>query len=706
MALLLLLLLSLPLVAESRTKQLYVSKRSGRGEVSPLTARASSAPAPPPRLGRTDTERLVGGEYTPAGASNNLWWAFFERYASQVAADLGNAKRRLGISVVRMFLHSLLFEADPQGLLASMDAFLGIADGVGLKAGFVFFDSCWSATNASTTVECEETPGVHNSCWMQSPQAADRSSVGRYEAYVSNVTARFASDARVAWFEIYNEPANDPFVLALRDAGFRWATAQSPLAPVMSCWSDNADTEVVDVHAYDTDFASSWAVSAYSNEAKGAIFTEAGARDFEAPFGGDAGSPLAVLRFLETLRARRDAGLAPYVPGAMLAWELMVGNSNTRWHWGSAPGTKEPAIPWCGMLFPDGTPVSHAEAGALRRYMGGADEFLAFDHFAGPVTTTLADGDPFLTLRAGATYWASPAPGADLGGDVLVEVSLRPAFAGGSDDSTGAQGEVELVLRASNASAAEPPLPPPPPPPYAARRDACSSSVLPNENPCAGAPGETNFVVPPAAPDPVDVCRAACCSAGAGACGAWIVLPGMKFADKNCSCSDAAPCTCCWLKPASCEGAAPFENATAGFIAQPPGPPAPALAGYAVSVNYSAPQPLLSLWRRAGGGAAPALLGSFDISALENGVVDGWSMLRVLVRGIGASLKIEVYFNPSVKETGFVGNSSDAGRAFTPPPPRISVVDPSPLAGGGLALAAGVEDARIDYIAALPASVF
>ena len=81
-------------------------------------------------------------------------------------------------------------------------------------------------------------------------------------------------------------------------------------------------------------------------------------------------------------------------------------------------------------------------------------------------------------------------------------------------------------------------------------------------------------------------------------------------------------------------------------------------------------------------------------------------MLRVLVRGTGASLKIEVYFNPSVKETGFVGNSSDAGRVFTPPPPRISVVDPSPLVGGGLALAAGGEDARFDYIAALPASVF
>ena len=278
-----------------------------------------------------DTERLLGGEYTPSGASNNLWWAFYPRYRAQVARELGYARRRLGVTVVRMFLHSLLFEHDAAALLANLDDFLSLADAAGLRAGLVFFDSCWSATGASVAAECEETPGVHNSCWMQSPQLADRTSVARYEAYVSNVTARFAADTRVAWFEIYNEPdVGDPFVVALRAAGYAWAKAQSPLAPVMSCWDYNAgnDTDVRDIHRYDTAFASSWAPAAFADEARGAIFTEAGARDFQAPFGGDAGAPLAVLRFLVTLRARRDAGLAPYVPGAMLAWELMVGSES------------------------------------------------------------------------------------------------------------------------------------------------------------------------------------------------------------------------------------------------------------------------------------------------------------------------------------------------------------------------------------------
>lgn len=61
---------------------------------------------------------------------------------------------------------------------------------------------------------------------------------------------------------------------------------------------------------------------AFANVSRGALFTEAGCRSYQAPYLGDAGSPLAVVRFLETLRARRAAGLSPYVPGAMLAWEI------------------------------------------------------------------------------------------------------------------------------------------------------------------------------------------------------------------------------------------------------------------------------------------------------------------------------------------------------------------------------------------------
>ena len=58
--------------------------------------------------------------------------------------------------------------------------------------------------------------------------------------------------------------------------------------------------------------------------------------------------------------------------------EVMVGHSNTRWHWTSRQGDPEPAIPWCGFLYPDGSPVSYTEAAAIRRYTSGGkdDPFL------------------------------------------------------------------------------------------------------------------------------------------------------------------------------------------------------------------------------------------------------------------------------------------------------------------------------------------
>jgi len=65
---------------------------------------------------------------------------------------------------------------------------------------------------------------------MASPQfdARNLSDVARYEPYVSGVVARFRADARVAWFEIFNEPEDLAFSMALRAEGYAWALAQLP----------------------------------------------------------------------------------------------------------------------------------------------------------------------------------------------------------------------------------------------------------------------------------------------------------------------------------------------------------------------------------------------------------------------------------------------------------------------------------------------
>ena len=48
------------------------------------------------------------------------------------------------------------------------------------------------------------------------------------------------------------------------------------------------------------------------------------------------------------------------------------------------PLTPEPTLPWCGLLWPDSTPVSLAEAEAVRRYTTGERRALLYEDFQSP----------------------------------------------------------------------------------------------------------------------------------------------------------------------------------------------------------------------------------------------------------------------------------------------------------------------------------
>jgi hypothetical protein len=92
----------------------------------------------------------------------------------------------------------------------------------------------------------------------------------------------------------------------------------------------------------------------------------------------------------------------------------MVGNSMTRYHWGTAAGAPEPAIPWCGFLFPDGSPVSYTEADRLREYTTGiTSRFLS--------QTWLDTPSQFLTVNDSTPWsWRPTTPT----GPALYELSL------------------------------------------------------------------------------------------------------------------------------------------------------------------------------------------------------------------------------------------------------------------------------------------
>ena len=328
------------------------------------------------------TAGWVGANYTPAYCSNQvqLWHDFRPEVIDR---ELAAAKRHLAITSLRVYLHSLVYEAERDAFLQRIDRFLAICDRHGIRPGFVFFDDCWNHKGVTLDPQ-PPVKGRHNGRWAACPQDAERTEahLPRLKAYVQDVVRPHRLDKRVLWWEIFNEPRRKAaYSQKLRKLGYQWAKELKPVQPVICCWDDSPETDVVDAHNYGSDFGR-WDRQADLNPEKGCVFTEAGARWYAGKPASN-GSPVEVIHWLE---GRKAAGR--YVPGVYLCWELMVGNSHCRWYWGTRDGTPEPPVPWCGLLWPDGSPVSLAEAEAIRSYVTGKRRALFFDDFqTAPVAT-------------------------------------------------------------------------------------------------------------------------------------------------------------------------------------------------------------------------------------------------------------------------------------------------------------------------------
>ena len=101
-----------------------------------------------------DTSSWVGAAYTPWRASNELWWTEYESYRGDIQRELGLIKEVLGFNTLRVFLHSMLYEADAPRLQANLDDFLGLCDAAGFRVGVVFFDDCWNWAGANLSHPC------------------------------------------------------------------------------------------------------------------------------------------------------------------------------------------------------------------------------------------------------------------------------------------------------------------------------------------------------------------------------------------------------------------------------------------------------------------------------------------------------------------------------------------------------------------------
>jgi hypothetical protein len=199
---------------------------------------------------------LVGCNFSPSSAINQLeMWQADTFDPSTIDRELGYAEA-LGFNTARVFLHNLLWTQDSAGFLDRMEQFLKLADKHHIKPIFVFFDSCWDP-DPRLGKQHDPKPFVHNSGWVQSPgreyiEHPER--LDQLKGYVAGVLARFRSDQRIAFWDLFNEPDNlndssygkaeyrhkRRAALLLLEKVFAWAREARTSQPVSSgVWKGN-----------------------------------------------------------------------------------------------------------------------------------------------------------------------------------------------------------------------------------------------------------------------------------------------------------------------------------------------------------------------------------------------------------------------------------------------------------------------------------
>jgi hypothetical protein len=339
------------------------------------------------------TPWLVGANYTPATAINQLeMWQADTFDPDQIDKELGWAES-LGFSSMRVFLHHLLWEDDPKGLLLRMDRFLAVARKHKIGVMFVLFDSCWDP-DPKLGKQRGPARGVHNSGWVQSPGSADLKDAWRrklLEDYVKGVIGRFKGDGRVQAWDVWNEPDNTnansygdkrlkreradklELTLPLLKKSFEWARAAGPSQPITSgLWLGGhkadprrlnpfeevqlGESDVISFHCYERPPGLRQWLANLKKLGRPILCTEYMAR----PHGSTFDPVLSILQ-------REKVGA--------YCWGFVAGKTNTifAWEtWQRAEKADEPKVWFHDIFRRDGTPFDNKEVEYIRRVTGKA----------------------------------------------------------------------------------------------------------------------------------------------------------------------------------------------------------------------------------------------------------------------------------------------------------------------------------------------
>jgi Cellulase (glycosyl hydrolase family 5) len=330
---------------------------------------------------------LVGSNYIPKDAINELeMWQADTFNPQQIDTELGWAES-IGMNTMRVFLHDLLWQQDPDGFKKRLDQFLAISAKHHIRPLLVLFDSCWDP-HPKLGPQRPPIPGIHNSGWVQSPGAEallDASQQPRFKAYVTGVISAFANDQRILAWDLWNEPDNtngpaqkDPkekkdVIAKLLPQVFDWARSANPTQPLTSGvwwgdaseWADSSQwtatqhtqleqSDIVTFHNYSwpEDFEAH--IKALEKLNRPVVCTEYMARSAGSTF--DTVLPIAKQHHVGAIN-----------------WGLVAGKTQTYLPWESWDHpyiTTEPPIWFHEVFRGDGKPYREREAQLIRELTG------------------------------------------------------------------------------------------------------------------------------------------------------------------------------------------------------------------------------------------------------------------------------------------------------------------------------------------------
>ncbi|WP_240766433.1 PA14 domain-containing protein [Paraburkholderia flava] len=319
-----------------------------------------------------DFSKVVGMVYTQSNAVNAI--DFWENYDPALVNRELTYAQTYGINTIAVYLHYLVWANDRVAFLSKFENLLEIAARHGIKVSPIFYDDCWN-----TTPQYGPQPapvwGVHNSQWVQSPgtpieQAYFQPSASNanvtYKAslanYITDFVAPHRKDPRIIFWEPMNEPGCSGNGSLQETRAVMMNDARIAILNAGATQPINSPQVQEDEGTYFSDF---YAFHPYNNPYTGPVngssVNALNSETLQRGFPGTTGQTMS--------------GIVSNYGGTtgFIIWELMIGRTNTRFHWGQVPGapaTVEPATPFQGTIYPDGHPWSTSETQALT---GGFD---------------------------------------------------------------------------------------------------------------------------------------------------------------------------------------------------------------------------------------------------------------------------------------------------------------------------------------------